>query len=147
MMIKRIRIIALDMAQKSAMSKVGLGAALGAAAAAAATGLYIYGKTHPAAAKKAKAWSLKAKAEMLEKLEKMQDVSEVAYNAAADAVTAKYAKLKDVGDDQAQALNAELKRYFRAIKREMNAGGKKKTAKKTAKKAPAKKKAAKKASK
>ena len=121
--------------KKSGMSAVGIGAALGAAAAAAATGLYIYGKNNPAAAKKVKSWSLKAKGEMLEKLEKMQDVSEVAYNAAADAVTAKYAKLKDVGDDQAQALNAELKKYFKAIKREMAPKPKKTAAKKGVKKA------------
>lgn len=130
------------MASKKTGVASGAGAlALGMLAAGAAAGYYLY-NTNPKARKAMKAWAVKAKAEMLEKLEKMQDVSEDAYNAAADAVTARYAKMKDVGADQADALNKELKRHFRSIKREITSHTKKpakKGAQKAAKQASRKK--------
>ena len=61
--------------KKSHMSgAVGLG--LAAITAAAAAGAYfLYGKDGAKNLKKIKSWSLKAKAEVLEKLEKAKDIS------------------------------------------------------------------------
>jgi uncharacterized protein HemX len=101
---------------------VAAGLALGAVAAAAAAGLYLYNQS-PKARKQMRAWAIKAKAEMIERLEKMQDVSEETYNAAADAITARYAKVKTIGEMDAQTLNAELKKHYRAIKRELASTG------------------------
>jgi len=96
------------------------GSGLGIAAAligVAATGYYLYGPKGAENKKKVKALTLKAKAEVLEKFEKAKDVTDESYAETVDKVTAKYAKLKTVGEDEAGKLNRELKRHWKAIKR------------------------------
>ena len=44
-------------------------------------------------------------------------VTEDSYHNAVDAVTAKYAKLKDVGEEEAGKLNLELKRHWKEIQK------------------------------
>jgi len=103
-----------------ASKNTGKGGGLGLAAAligAAAAGFYLYGPKGAENRQKIKAWSLKAKAEVLEKFEKMQDVTDESYNEAIDTVTAKYAKLKSVGEEEATKLNRELKRHWKSIKK------------------------------
>jgi len=84
---------------------------------AAAAGYYLYGPKGAQNRAKVKAWSLKAKAEVLEKLEKAKEVSDASYKETVDKVTAKYAKMKPVGEAEAAKLNRELKRHWSAIKR------------------------------
>jgi hypothetical protein len=104
--------------EKKVVGQVAAG--LGIAATligAVATGFYLYGPKGGDNRKKISAWTLKAKAEVLEKFEKVQEVTDETYAETVDAVTAKYAKLKNVGEDEAQKLNAELKRHWKAIKK------------------------------
>jgi hypothetical protein len=96
------------------------GGGLGLAATlvgAAAAGYYLYGPKGKENRVKLKAWTLKAKGEVLEKFEKAKEVSDESYAETVDKVTAKYAKLKSVGEDEAMKLNRELKRHWKAIKK------------------------------
>jgi len=101
-------------AKKKGGSKLKLAATLVGAVAA---GFFLYGPKGKENRVKVKAWTLKAKGEVLEQFEKRKEVSEEEYQKIVDKVTAKYGKLKTVGDAEAQKLNRELKRHWRAIKR------------------------------
>jgi len=100
--------------EKKSHGGLGLTAALVGAAAA---GYYLYGPKGGQNRTKVKAWTLKAKAEVLEQFERAREVSDKSYVETVDKVTAKYAKLKSVGEDKANKLNRELKRHWKAIKK------------------------------
>jgi hypothetical protein len=123
------------MATKKEQQEIGAG--LGVAAAlitTAAAGFFLYGPKGAENRVKVRAWTLKAKAEVLEHFEKAKDITDDSYDAVVDKVTAKYAKVKTVGEEEAAKLNAELKKHWKSIKKV--AGDSKNT---KAKKAPAKK--------
>ena len=124
------------MAQKSNVDKLvsGLGIA-GAAAAAIAGGYFFYGKDGAKHRKHLKAWSIKAKAEVMDKLEKAKELSEANYNDAVDLVAAKYSSVKTIAPEDVQAFARDLKKHWRDIKRETSPAPKKKAAKHAAKKA------------
>jgi hypothetical protein len=106
------------MATKKAKKKSGSGHGLAATLiGAAAAGYYLYGPKGAENRKKVKAWTLKAKAEVLEKFEKCKEVTDESYIDAVDKVTARYAKMKTVGESEADKLNRELKRHWKAIKK------------------------------
>ena len=103
-----------------ASKKADKGSGLGLAAAlvgAAAAGFYLYGPKGAENRKAVKAWTLKAKAEVLEKFENAKEVSDDMYVETVDKVTAKYGKLKSVGEEEAGKLNAELKKHWKSIKK------------------------------
>lgn len=122
------------MARKKDTTGGGLGLAV-ALIGAAAAGFFLYGPKGAENRKKIRGWTLKAKGEVLEKIEKAKEVTDESYTEIVDTVTAKYAKLKDVGQEEADMLNRELKRHWKAIK------------KAAVEKEPAKKKVAKKVTK
>jgi gas vesicle protein len=103
---------------------------------AAAAGFYLYGPKGKENRVKLKAWTLKAKGEVLEQFEKCKEINDERYEEIVDKVTAKYGKLKTVGEEEAEKLNKELKRHWNAIKRvaKEDAVPKKKVAKKATKK-------------
>lgn len=114
--------------QKKGGVGAGIAVAAGAAAAvAAAAGAYfLYGTKEGAKTKKKiKAWTLKAKGEVLEKIEKMKDVTEENYNGAVAQVMDKYKKvMKEHGDD-VDAVTKELKGYWGHLKKHLNTAAKK----------------------
>ena len=118
------------MAKKKSTAKKKKGMGLGLKAAlvgAAAAGFYLYGSKGKENRVKVKAWTLKAKAEVLEKFEKTkQEVTDEGYAEVVDKVTAKYAKMKTVGSAEAEKLNKELKRHWSAIRRSAEGTPKKK---------------------
>lgn len=106
--------------KKSGAAKNESGAGLGLAAAlvgAVAAGFYLYGPKGAENRIKVKAWTLKAKAEVLEHFEKAKEVTDDSYAETVDKVTSKYAKLKNVGEEEATKLNTELKRHWKAVKK------------------------------
>jgi gas vesicle protein len=116
------------------------GSGLGLAATligAAAAGFFLYGPKGKENRVKVKAWTLKAKAEVLEQFEKYKEVTDETYEQVVDKVTARYAKMKNVGEEEADKLNRELKKHWRAIKKAATEDTQKgvKAAKKSAKKA------------
>lgn len=124
-------------AKKATKKGVSAGTVIGItalAAAGVAAGVFLFGKNGTKNRKAIKSWTLKAKADILEKMEKAKDMSEDTYHAIVDTATAKYAKLKDVTPEELAALAKELKSHWKTIKRETS-GVMKPKAKKSAKKA------------
>lgn len=100
--------------------KVGVGVALGAAAvAAAAVGYFLFGPKGNSNRRKIRAWTLKAKGEMLEQMEKAKDMSEEKYHAIVDKVIAKYAKVKDITKEEVADLEKEAKKYWKSIEKDV----------------------------
>lgn len=103
------------MKQKDNTKKV-----IGITAAVLAATYFLYGsKDAPKNRKKLKGWMLRMKGEVLEKIEGMKDISEEKYHQAVDTVTTKYKKLKTVEEKEADRLSADLKKHWKAIKREL----------------------------
>ncbi len=98
------------------------GFVLGAATVAAtAAGYFLYGPKGAQNRTAVRAWTLKAKGDVLSEFEKMKEVSEDSYFAAVDKVTARYAKLKDVTEAEREKFAAELKKYWKEIKKQASA--------------------------
>lgn len=93
---------------------VGLGLAATLVGAVAA-GFYLYGPKGKENRVKIKAWTLKAKAEVLEQFEKRREITEEQYAEIVDKITTKYGKLKTVGEEESAKLNQELKKHWKAI--------------------------------
>lgn len=108
---------------------VGLGIA-GAAAAAIAGGYFFYGKDGAKHRKNLKAWTVKAKAEVMEKLEKAKDLSEENYHEIVDLVSAKYSAVKTVAPEEIQDFARGLKKHWKDIKKEISSVPAKKSSKK-----------------
>ena len=87
------------------------------AIAGAAAGYFLYGPKGAQNRLKVRAWTLKAKAEVLEQFERAREITDDSYGAIVDKVTAKYAKAKTVGEEEAMKLNTELKKHWKAIKK------------------------------
>lgn len=112
-------------------------AAVGLAAmAAAAAGVYfLYGSKDATKKRKAvKSWSLKMKAEVLEKIEKLKEIDQKVYQDIIDTASKKYESLKGVDVTDVAAVSKELSSHWKAIKNTI-APAPKKVAKKTVKKA------------
>ena len=105
-----------------------------AALAAAAAGVYfLYGSKDAAKTRKqVKSWSLKMKAEILEKIEKLKDIDQKVYQDIVDQASKKYAALKGVEVAEVAAVSKELSSHWRAINKKITPEVKK--AKKTVKK-------------
>lgn len=115
--------------------KVGLGVA--AVAAAAAGAYFFYGPSGAKNRKNLKAWTVKARAEVMERVENLKDVSEKTYNQVVSQVLDKYKKLKNVAPADLAAVQKELKSSWKAIKSEIDKatkGGAKKPASRGGKK-------------
>lgn len=104
-------------------------ALVGAAAAAIAGGYFLYGKDGAKHRKTLKAWSIKAKGEVMEKLEKAKALSEEVFHQAVDSVSAKYAQVKDVTPEDLDMFVKGLKKHWKDIKREIEPTVKKATKK------------------
>lgn len=102
--------------ETNVVTKLGLAATLVGAVAA---GYFLYGPQAQENRRKIKAWTIKAKGEVLEQFEKKKEVTEEQYKTVVDKVTAKYGKLKSVGEAEAEKLNKELKKHWKAIKSEI----------------------------
>ncbi len=108
------------MAHKSNNSGAAIGVGLAALTAVAAAGAYfLYGKDGAKNRKKIKSWSLKAKAEVLEKLEKAKTINQEMYNEVVDAVAKKYAAVKAIDPKEVEILMKEMKAHWSRISRDM----------------------------
>jgi hypothetical protein len=103
--------------------KVGLG--LAAVAAAAAGAFFFYGPQGTKNRRNLKAWTVKARAEVMENIENLQNVTEKSYDQTVDKVLAKYKKVKSIAPNELTRVQKELKSSWKAIKREMDKAAKK----------------------
>jgi hypothetical protein len=101
--------------------------ALGAGVATAIAGIYfLYGSKSAAKnRKKVKAWTFKAKGEILEQFENLSEMSEEAYDKIVKEVSEKYQALKNIDKKDIEEFVAELKSYWKNISKEIGVSSKK----------------------
>jgi hypothetical protein len=98
---------------KSAAVKLAvLGASL---AGVAATAYFVFGPKGKKNRAHAKAWAIKMKGEVVEKLEAAKEITEPVYLSIIDAVTKEYKKGKRASQPEIEALATDLKKHWRAI--------------------------------
>jgi hypothetical protein len=124
--------------EKQGMStegKVMMGAGIAALGAAAAGAIFLYGTdAGKKKRKEIKSWSLKMKADVMERMEGMKEWSEQEYANIVDAVAKKYEGVKSIDPIEIAALVRDLKSHWKMIKRHTEGGTKKKTRKAAPKK-------------
>lgn len=119
-----------SVSSKAPNAGIIVGIAAGVAAVTAA-GYFLFGPNGKNNRKVIKGWTVKMKGEVLEKIEKLKEVTPETYNAIIDDVSAKYAKVKNISEDDLAMVTADLKKYWKVIARDINAKnktGKKKVA-------------------
>lgn len=93
-------------------------AVVGATLAGLAATTYFFfgpkGKTHQ---KHAKAWAIKMKGDVVEKLEQAREMSEPAYQEIIDSVAVEYTKGKKASQEEIDALAQDLKKHWKTISR------------------------------
>ena len=102
---------------KKETSNIGAKLGLAGLAVAGIAGAYfLYGKDGAKNRKAIKTWTLRAKADILEKLEKAKEVSEDTFHSVVDEVSNKYgSKMKDVSADDVAAFAKDLKKHWKDI--------------------------------
>jgi len=110
----------------SAVKMVVLGASLAGLAAAA---YFFFGPSGKKHQRHAKAWAIKMKGDVVEKLEMVSEISEPVYQEIIDSVAVEYEKGKKAGHEEIAALAQDLKKHWntisksaRALKRDVKAG-------------------------
>lgn len=123
---------------KKESSNIGAKLGLAGIAVAGIAGAYfLYGKNGTKNRKAIKAWTLRAKADVIEQLEKAKEVSQDGFHSVVDEISAKYgAKVKNISAEDIAVFAKDLKKHWKDIKSEL-----------TPKAKPAAKKAVKKSSK
>ncbi len=98
---------------KSAAVKLAvLGASL---AGVAATAYFVFGPRGKKTRAHAKAWAIKMKGEVVEKLEAAKEITEPIYLEIIDAVTKEYKKSKKATQPEIEALAVDLKKHWRTM--------------------------------
>ncbi len=125
------------MASQKQPKKQGAGplTILGAVAAGAAMSYFFLGTQAKKRRTELKTWTLKARADVLEKIDGMREVSKDTYEEAVDQVVDKYGKAKKTTTSELDELRTELKRHWSKIKKDVvdaPASSTKKVAKKAA---------------
>ena len=104
------------MKKKSSNIGAKLGLA-GLAVAGIAAGYFLYGKDGAKNRKAIKTWTLRAKADVLEKLEKAKEVSEDTFHSVVDEISTKYgSKVKDISPEDVALFAKDLKKHWKDIK-------------------------------
>ena len=89
---------------------------IGASLAGVAAGVYFFfgpkGKVHQ---QHAKAWVVKMKAEVIEKLELAQEITEPVYQEIIDAVAKEYKKGKQAGQAEIESVAKDLKKHWKSM--------------------------------
>jgi len=97
----------------------------------AATAYFFFGPKGKQNQKHVKAWAIKMKGDVIEKLEMAQEISEPVYHEIIDSVAKEYGKGKKASREEIEALAQDLKKHWKTI------SSKAKTAKKDIVKASA----------
>lgn len=106
-------------------------AVIGASAAALAAGAYFFlGPKGKKNQKHLKAWVVKMKGDVIEKMEKVGDMSEELYHSIIDSVASKYAKGKSVTQEEVSEVADGLKKHWKNFSQSVKKGSKKTVAKK-----------------
>lgn len=81
----------------------------------AAAGYFLLGSKNDKNQQHAKAWAVKMKADVIEKLEKAREISEPVYHEIIDAVAAVYEKGNKADREDISALTQDLKKHWQTL--------------------------------
>jgi gas vesicle protein len=96
---------------------IGIGAGVAALSAAA---YVLFGPEGKKNRKIIRGWAVKMKGEIIEKFENAKELTEPVYNEIINNVQAKYAKLKNVDQEELLKTVTEIKKHWKAIKKGSN---------------------------
>lgn len=100
-------------ANKSEAAKLAIiGASL---AGLAATAYFFFGPKSKKHRQHAKAWAIKMKGEVVEKLESAREITEPVYREIIDTVAREFKKAKKAGQPEIEALAKDLKTHWRSM--------------------------------
>ena len=102
-----------------AKSKKMIGAGVALAAIAAAATYFLTGKRGVENRAKIEAWTLKMKAEVLEKMKKMKEINKEKYHELVDEVAVRYARVGRVSTAEMTHLTDELKGAWSHISKQL----------------------------
>ena len=86
-------------------------------AGVAATAYFLFGPRGKKHQQQAKAWAIKMKGDVVEKLEAAHEITEPIYREIIDRVAKDYAKGKIAGKAEVAALAVDLKKHWKTISR------------------------------
>ncbi len=81
----------------------------------AATAYFLFGPKGKKHQKQAKAWAIKMKGEVVEKLEMAREITEPVYNEIIDAVSGEYKKGKKATQLEIEELAKDLKKHWKSM--------------------------------
>lgn len=99
----------------------GVKTAIGIGAGVAVLGAAAYVLFGPNAKKNRKiirGWAVKMKGEIIEEFEKAKDLTEPVYNTIIDKAQARYSKFNNVDKKELEALVKDIKKHWKAIKKD-----------------------------
>jgi hypothetical protein len=104
------------MRKKANESHVAQIAVIGASLAGlAATAYFLFGPKSAKRRQHAKAWAIKMKGEVVERLEAAREITQPAYQEIIDTVAKDYAKGKKAGQEEIEAVAKDLKSHWKSI--------------------------------
>jgi hypothetical protein len=111
-------VAAKPVAKSSVAKNVGIGVGLTTAAVAAASAYFLYGSKNAAKNRKAvKSWSLKAKAEVLERLEDAKQMTREEYEELVGSVAKAYTGIKNASRADIAEFTKEMKDHWKSIEK------------------------------
>jgi hypothetical protein len=106
----------MNMPKKTNNANVVKYAVIGASLAGlAATAYFFFGPKGKKRREHAKAWAIKMKGEVVEKLEKAREITEPVYREIIDTVAKEYKKGKKAGQPEIEALATDLKKHWKSM--------------------------------
>jgi hypothetical protein len=106
----------INMPKKTSKSNTVKYAVIGASLAGlAATAYFFFGPKGKKRREHAKAWAIKMKGEVVEKLEKAREITEPVYREIIDSVARDYKKGKKAGQSEIEALATDLKKHWKSM--------------------------------
>ncbi len=114
------------MAKQQKAGHLGALLFIAAGAAAVAAGSYFFESKKGAKRRENfRAWTVKAKGDVLEKIEDLSDIDAETYAGIVDTVVGQYKKLKKATPDELADFGAELKSHWKSIVKEAQIAAKK----------------------
>ena len=105
--------------QNKKVSGVKTALEIGAGIAALSAAAYVlFGKDGKKNRKAIKGWAVKMKGEIIEKFEEAKELTEPVYHDIVDKAQARYSKFKNVDQKELIATINEIKKHWKAIKKE-----------------------------
>jgi len=104
--------------KKGLSAKTAIGIGVGVAALSAAA-YVLFGPNGKKNQKAIRSWAVKMKGEIIEEFEKAKELTEPVYHNIVDKVQAKYAKFKNVDKEELKATINEIKKHWKALKKEV----------------------------